>query len=299
MANKPHHSISEQIELLKSRGMSFKDESLAYHFLENISYYRLKGYWWDMQSDKMNHYFQAGSLFENVIERYNFDRHLRLILFDAIERIEIGVRTKMIYHLAKSYGSLWYMDTSLFTDLKLHNRHLEELKYEFQRSQEIFAQDYRRKQPNGNPDVWIILEVASLGTLSKIYKNLHHQLPDKSRIANEMGLNLQNELASWLEAITYIRNIVAHHSRLWSRNMVKKPMAISNPKQKWLLRPLLPVQEKRAFYIISAMIYLCDKVSPGHHVKTKLHELIQSNPHIPIYKIGFMNNWQNEPLWQA
>jgi len=56
------------------------------------------------------------------------------------------------------------------------------------------------------------MEVATLGDLSKLYRNIDHQLPAKSRIANEFGLNIHSDLASWLEAIAYLRNIVAHHS---------------------------------------------------------------------------------------
>lgn len=114
MANKPAFTIANQIALLKKRGMLFHNDAKAPHFLENISYYRLKGYWWDMQNDYTNHILKANTYFEDIIDRYNFDRHLRLILFDAIERIEIALRTKMIYHLSISYGGLWYLNTTLF-----------------------------------------------------------------------------------------------------------------------------------------------------------------------------------------
>lgn len=114
MANKPAYTIVDQIALLKKRGMLFRNEANAPHFLENISYYRLKGYWWDMQANDALHTFKPNTYFDDIIERYNFDRHLRLILFDAIERIEIALRTKLIYHLSISYGSLWYLDASLF-----------------------------------------------------------------------------------------------------------------------------------------------------------------------------------------
>ena len=103
MANKPAFTIADQIALLKHRGMLFRNEANAPHFLENISYYRLKGYWWDMQSDYVKHTFKPNTYFEDVIDLYIFDRHLRLIMFDAIERIEIALRTKMIYHRAVSY----------------------------------------------------------------------------------------------------------------------------------------------------------------------------------------------------
>jgi len=294
--------------LLQSRGMLFRDIENAPHFLQNISYYRLKGYWWDTQVDYTLHTFKPATYFEDIIDRYNFDRHLRLILFDAIERIEIALRTKMIYHLAMSYAGLWYLDASLFDQKTItynnvtktqHLHTVDELKKEFNRSKEIFVVDHHNRYPNQDADAWKILEVASMGTLSKLYKSLKHQLPEKSRISKEMGLNLHTELSSWLEAITYIRNIIAHHSRLWSRNMVKQPTDnINNPIDDWFSFPLTSVQKKKPFLIISTMVYLCNKVTPNHQIKTKILDLINNNPTITVYKMGFLNNWRQHDLWQ-
>ncbi|SHJ61903.1 Abortive infection bacteriophage resistance protein [Reichenbachiella agariperforans] len=279
--------------------MLFRNEITASHFLANISYYRLKGYWWDMQLDFSKHKFHPNSYFEDVIDRYNFDRHLRLILFDAIERIEIALRTQMIYHLSLSYGSLWYQDANLFPNTIIHAKNLTSLMKEFGYSQEVFIVDHKRRFPNDDPESWKLLEIASLGTLSKIYKSLGHHLPEKAKIANGLGLNLHNELSSWLEAIVYVRNIIAHHSRLWSRNMVKRPVeSIRNPKGNWFDKPLDPLQTKRPFLIISTMIYLCDKVTPNHQVKSKIIKLIQENPTIQIHKLGFLKDWDKTTLWK-
>ncbi len=305
MANKNPYTIANQIALLKQRGMIFHNETEAFRVLGNISYYRLKGYWWEMQDDYVLHTFKPTTFFEDIINRYNFDRHLRLILFDAIERIEIALRTKMIYHLSISYGALWYKNAFLFDDKKIsktnittYENTITELQKEFNRSQEIFIKDQRTRYPNQDPDAWKILEVASMGTLSKLYKSLKHQLPEKAIIAKEMGLYLHTELSSWLEAITYVRNIIAHHSRLWSRNMVKRPIEkINNPIGFWFNNALLPVQTKKPFLIISCMLYLCNQISPNHHIKNKLIELFNNNPSIPIYKLGFLNKWNKEPIW--
>lgn len=309
MANKPAYTIADQIQLLKSRGMIFRNESQAALTLKNISYYRLKGYWWDMQNDYTLHTLKPNTYFEDIVDRYNFDRHLRLILFDAIERIEIALRTKMIYHLSISYGGLWYLNSTLFetttivlsdgTIKTIHQNTLDELRKEFNRSQEVFIKDHKTRYPNVDADAWKIMEVATFGTLSKFYKNLHHQLPEKSAIAKEMGLNAHSELSSWLEAISYIRNITAHHSRLWSRNMVKRPVEnLNNPAGLWFSRNLSPVQTKKPFLIISSMVYLCNFSSPSNHIKTQLLELFKANPSIPIYKLGFLNNWDKEPIWR-
>jgi abortive infection bacteriophage resistance protein len=215
----------------------------------------------------------------------------------------------MIYHLSIAYGGLWYTNPALFeattmtlpdgTVKTIHQNTLDELQKEFNRSQEIFIKDQRYRYPGQDADAWKILEVASMGTLSKLYKNLRHQLPEKSIIAKDMGLNLHSELSSWLEAITYVRNIIAHHSRLWSRNMVKKPVdQLNNPIGQWFANPLTPVQMKKPFLIISSMVYLCSSIAPGHPLKTELLDLFRNNPNIPIYKLGFLNNWDSEPIWK-
>jgi len=248
MAIKPALSIAQQIQQLQSRGMDFTDLQSATHFLSNISYYRLQGYWWDMQSDVASHQFNPGTTFETVIARYNFDRHLKLILFDAIERIEISLRTNMIYHMSLAYGPMWYQDANLFTDASNHAACLGIMHREFNQSSEIFIRDHRRRYPNQDPEAWKILEIVSMVTLSKLYKNIKHQLPEKTAIAKAMGLHMHNELSSWLEAIGYVRNIIAHHSRLWSRSMTKRPTdSIINPMDNWFTVPLIEVQKRNLF----------------------------------------------------
>ena len=203
--------------------MLFRDEDNAHRLLKNISYYRLKGYWWDVQNDPVLHTFQPDVYFEDIIERYEFDRRLRIILFDAIEQIEIALRTKMIYNMSIAYGGLWYLNPALFEPATItqqgvtqtaHLFALDELQKEFNRSQEIFIKNQRMRYPGQNVDAWKILEVASMGTLSKLYKNLKNKLPEKAAIANEMGLNSTFTFVGWIESITLLRNIIAHHARL-------------------------------------------------------------------------------------
>lgn len=187
MENKPALTIADQIQLLKSRGMLFRDEKEASIHLLTISYYRLKGYWWDMQTDLTKHTFGEGVYFEDVIARYYFDKRLRTILFDAIEYIEIALRTKMIYYLSITYGPLWYLDANIFeSDTKIihevektmHLHAVDELKRDLDRSHEIFIKDHKERYPDKPIDCWKALEVASIGTLSKLYKSLKHQLPE-------------------------------------------------------------------------------------------------------------------------
>ncbi|MFC4872072.1 Abi family protein [Negadavirga shengliensis] len=110
---------------------------------------------------------------------------------------------------------------------------------------------------------------------------------------------LHSELSSWLEAIGYVRNIIAHHSRLWNRDMVKRPVLnLKNPTSRGLDLPLVEVQQKKPFLIISCMLFLCNKVTPNHQIKIKILSLFEENSSIPIYKLGFLHNWENQGLWK-
>ena len=307
MSNQKPRTIEEQIRLLRSRGMQFSSEGYAKECLSHISYFRLKYYWTDMFDEETEHDFLEDASFDDVIARYNFDRSLRLILFDAIEIIEVALRAKIINHLSQAKDSgLWYLDESLFEKMEYYEVFLLDLKYEFDRSTEPFATEYIAEHPNwdwesmegDNPDAWMILEVATFGTLSKMYKNLKSQLPERAAIANDFGLYSAKELSSWLEAISVLRNIIAHHSRLWNRSLAKQPMNIKGHRDKWLNTPFTDNQKKKPYGVITAMLYLCNAVYPENQIKAKILSLLDKSKDIPYGKLGFTGNWRNEPIWK-
>ena len=297
MANKAPKTVEEQIALLKERGMLFHNEANAPHFLKNISYYRLKGYWWEMQSDKVEHKFNDYSYFEEVIDLYNFDRHLRLLMFDAIERIEVALRTKLIYQLSLSYGPLCYIDYSIFSDKNKQKSITDHLNIEIARSKEQFILDHNKNHKNELPEAWKALEVASLGTLSKLYKNLAHQLPEKSKIAIEFGFNSHKDFSSFLKATTVIRNVIAHHSRLWNNNITTKYLWPKNLKNQPIT--YIPDENQRAklFSLLSLTLYTIAYISPGNSIKDKFFKLVNEYPNVPVHKMGFPANWRTQPIW--
>lgn len=290
--------IEEQITLLESRGMKFREVDKAPHFLQNISYYRLKGYWWDMQSDKIDHTFAHGSYFEDVIDLYTFDRRFRLIVFNAIERIEIALRTKLIFHLSLKYGHDWFTNQTLFEDPFHHAVFLSKLDRDMKSSKEEFMKKHYKNHKGEVPESWKALEIVTMGTISKLYQNLSHQLPEKNIIATEFGLNNQKYLASWLLSATYIRNIIAHHGRLWNRYIMNK---FDWPKStKYPLLSYIPneYQRRKLFPLLSAMLYMNNIISPGHHLKEQLLQLIDEFPNTPLRSMGFPKGWQEEKIWQ-
>ncbi|HNA77764.1 MAG TPA: Abi family protein [Saprospiraceae bacterium] len=294
---KPARTVQDQIQLLQGRNMSFRNISNAPHFLSNISYYRLKGYWWEMQDDFVNHHFRSNSFFEDAVDLYNFDRHFRLIVFNGIERIEIALRTKLIYHLSLTCGSEWYLDPTLFDKQKEYSAFLSKLFSDMGRSSEEFMLKHFINHPSEHPESWKALEVLTLGTLSKLYQNLKHQLPEKNKIALEFGLYNQKYLVSWLLAITVIRNIIAHHGRLWNRVIINKydwPKTTPDP-----ILSYMPdnYQRRKIFPLLSAILYMNNFISPGNHLKQELLALFNQFPNTQLSKMGFPANWHNEPIW--
>ena len=99
-------SISEQIERLKNRGLVFLNEAKAANYLSNISYYRLRAYTYPFQDNHSpDHPFVQKLNFEDIIQLYVFDRRLRLLIFNTIEKIEIALRTQIVYHYSLEYGA--------------------------------------------------------------------------------------------------------------------------------------------------------------------------------------------------
>ncbi len=297
MAKDPK-TIQEQINLLVSREMQFRDISKAPQILSNISYYRLKGYWWEMQEDFEDHLFKEEVFFEDVIDLYNFDRNFRLIVFNAIERIEIALRTKLIYHMSLSYGAEWHLQEKHFQPKEHFNDFVIKIKNDISDSSEEFIIQHSIKHPKDEPESWKALEVITLNTLSKLYSNLKPQLPEKSKIANEFGLNSSKDLSSWLRTITFIRNLIAHHSRLWNRVMITKYSWPSSSR--FPILSYFPDEERRKkiFPILVAILYMNDRINPANNLKQELFDLLNLFPKTPTYKMGFPPKWKDEPIFK-
>jgi abortive infection bacteriophage resistance protein len=288
--------------------MLFKDESAAYSRLKNYGYCRLQGYYQDCL-DASSQQFHPDIYFEAIIDRYEFDRSLRLMLFAGIKRIEIGVRSRLVNSLSDAYGEFWYLNHRLFdtaTTLKngvvqtTHLHTLVKLQEEFNRAQEPFIREHQQCFPVQPAEAWRLMEIASMGTLSKLYRSLEINLRERGLIAKDMGVYSPKVFAGWLESISLMRNITAHHMPLWNRTMKRWPsMHLKNPCGAWFTNPLTRVQLQKPFSTISCIVYLCNHLTGSDELKHQILSLIKSYPNVPIYKYGFFNHWELEPIWRA
>ena len=233
--NKPPLTYQEQIELLKSRGVHFTDEQRAEKHLANISYYRLSAYMLPYKERKEKvilDKFKKGTTWEMIHQLYVFDRKLRILVFDAIERLEIAIRTQIIYQLSLKYGSHWQDDPSIFNPptsktlrdgrtvtFDAYGEIQKHIKEQLQNNKaEVFIKHYRNKYNHPeNPPSWMSVEVMYFNHLSRICTGLKKRA-DVNDIASYFALPPQT-FCSWLHTMNYIRNICAHHARLWNRDM--------------------------------------------------------------------------------
>lgn len=198
---KPAVSITDQIAALKSRGMIVADDAQAMSYLSNISYYRLRAYTYPFQDNNSpNHPFITNVRFEDIIDLYVFDRQFRLFVLDAIEKIEISMRTQIIYQWAMNHGSHWQLDASLFRSPNQFMNDSTRLTQEVNRSVETFIEHYKKKYSSPlEPPCWMSLEVSSFGLLSLLFRNLKLGT-EKKAVASYYALPHAAILESWMHS---------------------------------------------------------------------------------------------------
>ena len=291
-------TIAEHIQQLRDRGLGINDEELARHYLSHVSYYRLAGYWWSMQIDKENHKFKPNSKFEDVVSLYNFDRELRILLFDIIEKVEISLRTKLIYHLSIEFDPWWFQNTTLFKDTGALVETLASIKEEVDRSKDTFIKEHKKKYKDDMrfPPAWKTLELTSFGSLSKLYGNLKNTINSKDTIASELGAVNHTYLPSWLQSIAQIRNYCAHHSRLWNKNLPGTPKILSKPPFRWVSD--VPTDTSKLYLHLCILRYLVNIIAPENSFSINLQKLLSKYPSVDPNALGMKQDWQNEPLWK-
>ncbi|MGL6175878.1 MAG: Abi family protein, partial [Vibrionaceae bacterium] len=220
-------SLDQQLALLAERGLVFDDEARARHYLTNISYFRLSAYTRPFYlSGQAEHQFISGTRFEQVLELYVFDRELRLLLLDAIERLEVALRARLTDVLTTHYQDPFcYLDPALFTSRYNHDWLRAELcKKTEGHKMERFIAHYRQSYPDAPPEppIWMAMELLTFAQISSFFAHLREPEVQKA-IANHFGWP-HAVLTSWFRSLSDLRNWCAHHSRVWNRELGTAPL---------------------------------------------------------------------------
>lgn len=289
--SKPPTTLDEQTSLLESRGMIIQDRERAKFYLQHLNYYRLRAYWIFFESDPINHQF-SNTKFQDVLNLYIFDRELRLLVLDAIERIEVSARSQWAYHLSHAYGSHAHLDQSLFNSV-FWQRNLDDLRKEVQRSQEVFIRHFQTNYTEQLPPAWVVCEVMPFGLLSRWFKSSPTSVKSKVAKTYELRVNL---LESWLHHLTTIRNICAHHSRLWNREFTVVPRLVTSPQH--ILANQFVTSSRKMYNTLVMLLYLMDHISPDHQWRKRMMGLLNEAPQL-LAVMDFPENWQGRDIWQS
>ena len=300
-------TVDEQIDRLEQRGLNFCDSKLAKNYLQNISYYRLRAYTYPFQDNTdpdADHEFLRDDIdFNDIIDLYVFDRRLRNLVFNELEKIEVAIRTQLsLVYSNKTQDPFWYLDRSWFSrasdddfgDL------IDEVTSDVNRSNEDFIKHYKAKYDTPEmPPTWMSLEVVSFGTLSWMYKLLNKS-PEKKQIALAFGIGNDEVFANWLHAFSNLRNCCAHHSRIWNRRFVVHLKLPYNTTQPFLtLGTMGAIKETKLFALLSAIKYVADILSPGNSFKDNLKKLLDDKHQLlRLKEMGFPIDWESLPVWR-
>lgn len=296
---KPAVSIADQIALLKRRGMVVDDDARAAHYLNFISYYRLRAYWLPFEVPAENdgdHAFFEDSNFEDALALYIFDRELRLLILDAIERVEVALRAQWAHHMAMTHGPHGYLEQALYKRVDRHARAMTTLTEEFKRSRDTFAEHYRSKYSSPKlPPVWMAAEIISFGQLSKWIFNLSRSA-DRNAIARPFGLD-ERVLTSFCHHMSYIRNICAHHARLWNKRFTVTMLVPRSPGK--LALAVKDAEPRHLHNTLVMLDYLLSIIAPDNEWRKRVVELIDGCPLADPASMGFPEDWRTRPAWRV
>jgi len=313
---KPWRSFEDQLSILKGRGLQVDNEPAALNYLERLGYYRLSGYLYPFRDfvitknadgkltgTKRVDNYMAGSHFEDAVQLYVFDKKLRLLALDALERIEMSVRVDVAHLLgerdihAHEVPSIFFKDFAERVIPKsgktAHQEWLESYQKNLNRSGNVeFVKHYLEKY--GQLPIWVSSEIWDFGMLSKLFAGMYRT--DQNVIASKYGAKDGFELSGWLRGLNYVRNVSAHHSRLWNSNMLE----YVTPVQGEYWSELKP---ERPFFYFCIMQKMMKIICPNSSWAQRYRLLVSEFPELHCKAVnpadmGLIKNWKSWDLWR-
>ena len=278
----PPMTIDEQVENLKSIGLIVDDEEYAKKILNDISDFRLvKAY--SLNLKPKNGCYDKQTTFKEIVDLYLFNANFRQIIFPEIEKVEINVRCRVANFFAEQYGVLGYLQAENFADENYHAQFLKDINEEIGRNSKApFVLNFRENYEGGNLPIYALVEVFSFGTLSKFYKNMLNK--DKKAIAKSFGVGY-TYFESWLESISYVRNICAHYGRIYNAKLSKTPILYKEYTQ-------VGIGNNRIYGVLLCLKHLLKNDVHWNLFVDKIELLFDKYQYVKISTMGFPENWR-------
>jgi abortive infection bacteriophage resistance protein len=323
---KPWTSYADQLDGLIARGLAVTGRLQALECLERIGYYRLSGYWFAFRERSgplvrltegggrpekprvetiVSDRFKHGATFQNAVDLYVFDKRLRLLVLDALERIEVALRVDVAHTLGR-LDKFAYLKPELFhhefsvrldkdSGLRRHHEWLSKHAQLISRSKEEFVRHNKTKY--GLPlAIWVACEVWDFGTLSTLYSGMREA--EQDAISRQYGVNNGRIFATWLRSLNYLRNVCAHHSRLWNRNIVDQPRLPPVADLAWVAPFESDAHARaRSFLLLVLLRHLLQVVHPRSEWPVRMKAHLQAFPDLShlglnLTGMGAMPDWE-------
>lgn len=296
--NRPWQSYTQQLDLLRSRGMIVTDIPLALHQLEHFGYYRLSAYWYPFRSwctrqtatsprnpAVRSDSFEPDTHFTDAMALYTFDKQLRLLLMDALACIEIALRVDIAYLLGARDTFAHLTPEALHPTFAMKRSRSGKTAFEnwqekhtslLKRSKEDFVKHYQLRHGKQLP-IWVAIEVWDFGAVSQLLAMM--KVPDQSQIARKYGIQDWRVFQSWLRSLNYLRNVVAHHSRLWNRNVIDQPKLPTRDEHAWCNAFInKPDLTAKPFPLIAIVMHMLKIVAPLTDWPIRMRQHLKSFP---------------------
>ncbi len=280
-------NISEQVELLKRRGLFFEDENRLRFYLKHINYYHLSAYFKTFQNNYEN--FKSDTSFEDILDLYNFDKKLRLLLLDILERIEISFKSVLSHDITKYRDDLyWYLpEKNNYGEIF---EKIEKIIESLKNSKEIYIKHFFEKyREEKNIPAWIFFEGLTFGECSLIARNLDDS--NKKTIASFYKLP-KRTCIQMLHHLSILRNLCAHHSWVWNRSFTFRTSLYRKYQEEFS-----DIGDDSLYMLLISIQIFIKKISPNSDWLDNLEKLIDDY-NIEIHRMGFPKDWKQrlEPI---
>lgn len=224
-------TFQEQIQKLISHGLIIENEEKAMEVLGDIGYYRLGFYFFPFENqypklENRDHQFREGTRFEEVVSLYYFDFDLRHFLYRYLTRIEVSLRTSLVYLISNKYKNspTWFVDRNVMKAEYVNDFPKEIYTSKFKANNDPIALHHRRYINDKYAPAWKTMEFMTFGAIIKTYHSLRHQ-EDRLLIAQHFGFRQITVFENYLSILLFLRNRCAHGGVLFD-------LSLPNPLRK-------------------------------------------------------------------
>lgn len=276
---KPPLTIPEQLDLMIERGLIVNDRENALDIIRRTSYYRLSAY---SLSLRKNDRFYANVSFDDIYELYRFDDAFRKIIFDYASYVEIAFRAYISHTISQKYGPLGYMIPDNFSNKQYHKDFMKHLTEEIRRSDDVFVEHHYRNKNSVFP-IWVAIECASFGELSKLFKNMKPE--DKQTIIDHWFSVKEDYISNWLHCSVFARNVAAHGGRFYNRKFKSVSVRLQGQLKKQFTG-------EDPFAFVVAINQLLPSKALAEQLHRDLEALFKKYPFAQKEKLGFPKTWK-------